>query len=312
MGVAVVDGARRPKRPPLRALGALFVAPGKPASAFKASAVSILLPTQSFGAWQPLYADHRIATFPVRVSSDGKVPAIRGWQSVGLPGSSKLAQKFAGADAFGFCPGRRTGLTILDVDTPDERVLADALDRYGSTPVIVRSGSGNFQGWYRNNGEGRLIRRIDPDQPIDILGSGFVVAPPSRGVKGDYQFISGGLDDLDRLSVLRGIKIASPPLSPDLPLAKTITEGERNDTLFDHCMRSALFCDDLESLLDVARTRNAEYMPPLPDTDVVKTTKSAWGITERGQNRFGKHGAWLILDHVDRLVSDPNVLALIV
>jgi Bifunctional DNA primase/polymerase, N-terminal len=131
----------------------------------------------SFREWQPQYAAHRIATFPVRVSNDGKVPAIRGWQRVGLPGSSKLAQKFAGAEALGFCPGRRSGLTMLDIDSSDERVLAEALDRHGQTSIIVRSGSGNFQAWFRNNGEKRLIRP-EPDKPIDILGGGFVVAPP--------------------------------------------------------------------------------------------------------------------------------------
>lgn len=271
--------------------------------------MSILLPTQSFGAWQPLYADHRIATFPVRVSSDGKVPAIRGWQSVGLPGSSQLAQKFAGADAFGFCPGRRSGLTILDVDTPDERVLADALDRYGSTPVIVRSGSGNYQAWYRNSGEKRLIRP-EADQPIDILGNGFVVAPPSRGVKGWYQFIQGDLDDLERLPIMLKSKIASPPLSPDLPPIKATALG-RNNSLWRYCMQSAHSCDDFDSLLDVARTCNDEYMPPLSDDEVVKIAASAWGYTDRGENRFGTHGAWLPLDEVNRLVRDPDVLALV-
>ena len=193
--------------------------------------MSILLPTQSFRDWQPLYADHRIATFPVRVNDEGKVPAIRGWQRVGLPGSSKLAQKFAGADALGFCPGRRTGLTILDVDTPDERVLADALDRYGPTPMIVRSGSGNFQGWYSYNGETRRIRP-EPDKPIDILGSGFVVAPPSRGIKGAYQFIEGRLDDLERLPIMQNIKIASPPLSPASNPVEGVAEGSRNNSLW--------------------------------------------------------------------------------
>jgi hypothetical protein len=275
--------------------------------------VNMLQPTPSFRDWQPRYADHRIATFPVRVSSDGKVPAIRGWQSVGLPGSSKLAQKFAGADAFGFCPGRRSGLTILDIDTPDEMVLADALDRHGSTPVIVRSGSGNYQAWYRNNGEKRRIRRDDHNQPIDILGSGFVVAPPSRGIGADYQFIRGGLDDLDCLPIMRNIEIAPPPLSPDLPLVKTFAEGKRNEALFEHCMRSGHSCDDLERLLDVARTRNAEYLPPLPETEVLKIAKSAWGYTERGENRIGQTGVWFPASEANSLIAaDQDAFILLI
>ena len=157
-----------------------------------------------FRDWQPRYAAHGIATFPVRVGDDGKVPAIRGWQRVGLPGSATLAQRFADADAFGFCAGQRSGLTILDVDTNDERTLVDALDHHGHTQIIVRSGSGNYQAWYRWNGEKRQIRPKS-EKPIDILGGGFVVAPPSRGINSNYQFIQGSLDNLDRLPVLRGI-----------------------------------------------------------------------------------------------------------
>jgi hypothetical protein len=272
--------------------------------------VSVLLPTQSFRDWQPHYAAHGIATFPVQIAPGEKKPMVSNYGRFGLPASTRIARKFPDATAIGFMVGRRTGLTILDVDTSDERVLADALDRHGPTPVIVRSGSRNFQAWYCNNSETRLIRP-EPDKPVDILGGGFVVAPPSRGVKGDYQFIQGGLDDLDRLPILRGIEIASPPLSPDLPLVKTIAEGGRNDALFNHCMRSARRCDDLESLLDVARTHNQEFLPPLPEAEVMKTAISAWGYTERGENRFGSHGAWLPLDEVNRLVSDPDVLALV-
>jgi hypothetical protein len=273
--------------------------------------VSALLPTQSFRDWQPLYADHRIATFRVRVSKDGKVPAIRRWQRVGLSGSRELAQKFAEAEALGFCPGRLSGLTILDVDTPDDRVLADALDRYGQTPIIVRSGSGNHQGWYRYNGEGRLIRRIEPDQPIDILGGGFVVAPPSRGAKGAYQFIQGGLDDLDRLPILRGIEIVSPPLSPISNPIEAITEGRRNVSLWRYCMRSAHFCDDFGSLLDDARTYSEALLTPLSDEEVVKTARSAWEITQAGKNQFGQTGAWLPQSTVNALISDPALFALI-
>jgi hypothetical protein len=192
----------------------------------------------AFRDWQPQYASYGIATFPVRISDDGKVPAIRGWQRVGLPGSANLGHQFADADAFGFCPGRRTRLTILDVDSNDERTLAGALDRHGPTPIIVRSGSGNHQAWYRWHGENRRIRP-DPDKPIDILGSGFVVAPPSHGVKSNYQFIKGGLDDLDHLPYLR-----EPPshINGDSHLAtayERIGEGARNRNLWEHCMRAA-------------------------------------------------------------------------
>ena len=101
--------------------------------------------------------------------------------------------------------GKHSRLTVLDVDRPRRaRVLAAALDQHGRTPIVVRTGSGNRQAWYRHNGEERLIRP-EPDKPIDILGGGFVVGPPSHGTKSNYQFIEGGLDDLDRLAILNGL-----------------------------------------------------------------------------------------------------------
>ena len=51
-----------------------------------------------FSRWQPPYAQHGIATFPV---DQTKKPRIRGWQKVGLKGSTELANKFGDADALG-------------------------------------------------------------------------------------------------------------------------------------------------------------------------------------------------------------------
>jgi hypothetical protein len=102
--------------------------------------------------------------------------------------------------------GKRSKITVLDIDDKGERTLAAALDRHGSTPILVRSGSGNHQAWYRHNGEHRLIRPWR-GLPIDLLGAGFVVAPPSISTKGQYEFIQGSLDDLERLPVLRDLDL---------------------------------------------------------------------------------------------------------
>jgi hypothetical protein len=267
----------------------------------------------SYRVWQPQYAARRIATFPVRVSDGVKKPAIRGWQHIGLPASAKLAERFAAVDAFGFCPGRRSGLTILDVDTNDERVLAYALVRHGPTPIVVRSGSGNHQAWYRHNGEQRLIRP-EPDTPIDILGSGFVVAPPSRGIKWHYQFIRGGLDDLDDLPHLRGLSanVNGQTRTAAPPDTERIREGVRNTDLWNHCMKTARHCDDLDALLDVARTRNAAFSPPLSDDEIVKVATSAWGYTVRGENGFGRPGVFFDANVADRFIrTDQDAFILL-
>jgi hypothetical protein len=58
-------------------------------------------------------------------------------------------------------------------------------------------------------------------------------------------------------------------------------------------MRAAHYCDDLETLLDLARTRSHEMLRPIEDDRrIVSRAKSTWGNTERGENRFGRTGAW--------------------
>lgn len=107
-----------------------------------------------FTQWQPVYAEHNIPTFPCKPD---KRPAVTNYRRFGLPASSQIALH-SEADALGFMCGTRSRITMLDVDTTDERILADALDRHGRTPIIARTASGKFHAPYRHNGERRWIR----------------------------------------------------------------------------------------------------------------------------------------------------------
>lgn len=276
----------------------------------------------AFAEWQPRYAEHGVSTFPVTAD---KTPAIKGYLKVGRKGSEQLALKFPGHEAFGVaCKANR--LTVLDVDTPDERVLADALGRHGDSPFIVQSGSGNFQAWYRHNGEPRRVRP-DPSRPIDILGNGFVVAPPSLARKGRYEIIRGSLDDLASLPKMRGVA------APDTAIAVCSTIREeatvqfeqsgktvgadgrgRNNALWRHCMKAARSCRRIEDLMDIAMKENATgAYAPLPAEEVLKIVASAWGYEVEGKNRFG-YGPRIILDADDvhaLAASDPKAFALL-
>lgn len=248
-----------------------------------------------FPKWQAAYAEHGIATYPI----NAKAPAIRAPQKIGIAGSTKLAMRFPNAEAFGFDCGPRNRITVVDVDRADERVLADALAVYGHTPFISRTPSGGFHAWYRHNGENRQIK---PVPNVDILGRGNVVAPPSRLAKGSYQIIQGTLDDLDRLPPMRQSTTAP---------GGTISKGKRNNALWRHCMRHAHHCDDLDALLDVARTFNEDCLPPLEEAEVMKAAQSAWGYTERGQNRFGQHGAYFPIEEVMTMIDDQDAFMLL-
>ena len=247
----------------------------------------------AFAEWQPKYAVHGVATFPVR----DKRPTVKGYLSLGIKASRQLAMTYGDATAFGFAL-RPANLAVLDVDTSDERVLVDALDRHGATPIVVRSGGGNFQAWYRRNGEGRRIRPY-PDLPVDVLGNGYVVAPASLGAKGPYQIIEGSLEDLAKLPTMK-----NAPIRSETTVA-AVREGCRDDTLWRRCMQDARHCDDFDAMLDVAHTNNASFLPPLPDEQVMKVAKSAWKYTEKGRNWFGV-GKRIISTHdeVDGLLRE--------
>src|SRR6516225_6229741 len=261
----------------------------------------------SFDEWQADYAAHGVATFRVDAN---KRPMVSRYRRFRLPASAKIASKFAAAPAIGFMCGRRSGVTVLDWDSTDERGFADALNRHGETPIIVRSGSGHLQGWYRHAGERRLIRPRR-DDPIDILGAGFVVAPPSRITKGSYQFIQGSLDDLASLPTLND----APSIAPaDMPLDwGQLRDGDgRNDALFRLLGRAVRGCDDFEQLLDYAKTKNEQLGEPMEDARVVSTAKSVWKMQCEGRNWFGRPGVHFFSDDALPLIdSDPDLLRLL-
>jgi Bifunctional DNA primase/polymerase, N-terminal/Primase C terminal 1 (PriCT-1) len=276
-----------------------------------------------FGTWQPAYAERGLPTFPVKIDGADKKPAIRGWQNFGLRGSQQLAEKLASTSALGIALNRRR--MIVDIDINSESVLADVLNRYGPTPLIARTASkGGYHAYYGENANAwrhyknsRRVIRPEANKPIDYLGSGFAVVPPSVTASGRYEFIKGTLDDLGRLPPFQGVV---PPSKDESYLKQpTYSEEEckapvgqaRNNKLWRDCMRRARSCSKFDELLAFARDINAYYCPPMNDGEVMKVAKSAWSYTERGENRFGQHGAWLLLEDVTELLPDPDTLALL-
>ena len=236
-----------------------------------------------FSRWQPPYAQHGIATFPV---DQTKKPRIRGWQKVGLKGSTELANKFGDADALGYVTGRRSNVTVLDIDTTDEKVAADAIRQHGQPAIITRTASRKFHHLYRYNGERRRIRPW-PELPIDVLGdNGYALAAPSQTATGSYEIIHGHLDDLDRLTPMHS--------APERPaIAGLVPRGKRNDALFDRCRHAAPHCDSFDALLDCAMTFRDHCMDPmdtLTDAEVVKTANSVWKMQIENRNWIGQGG----------------------
>src|SRR5262249_42242673 len=96
----------------------------------------------NFREWQVDYAAHNIPTFPVEFIRVGdqvrKKPLVRSYGRFGLASSTNIAGRFADASGIGFVCGRRSGVTVLDVDTRDERILADAVMRAVRAVAVIR------------------------------------------------------------------------------------------------------------------------------------------------------------------------------
>ena len=266
-----------------------------------------------FGNAQPIYAAHGIATFPVKFDAEGnKVPAITNYQRVGLPGSGQLAEKFTSATMLGFMTSERNGITVLDVDSTDDRVFADALNRHGDTPVKVQTASGKFHGFYKFNGERRQIRKFG-ELPIDILGAGgFVVAPPSLITgKGNYEFIEGGLDDLNRLPTMRNL----PPhiyQAPSKSEKSRVPPGCRNTALYQFCLYTAKSVANLDALIAEARNFYASTCEgPMDEAEIIKVSNWAWNKTLKDENWVGT-GQRIVMgfDEFDTLGNRATLLLL--
>jgi hypothetical protein len=285
--------------------------------------------TGVFAKWQPEYAARGIATVPVDPKT--KVSRMR-WQKVGLPASTKMAQqpRYGSYNGIGFACGQYNGITVLDVDTTDERLLQEALMRHGDTPIIERTASGKFHAFYRHNDEPRSCRQANglsryqklwgADVPIDLLGAGLCVATPTFNSRGAYEFIRGCLDDVSRLPTMRGLEGLLPSVLPDdvplvVPLPPKWTQmrdGDgRNNALWERCLRTGHGAT-FERMLEIAQTANQQFKEPIMNqTEVMAIAKSAWKIDDMGLNFFARPRVMLAHDLVDALaVVDPDAFAL--
>lgn len=227
------------------------------------------------------YAAAGIVPLPI----DGKRPLVKHPDRFRRRAALSIVPKFPNA-ALGFWCGHFNGLTVVDIDSPQDSELSYALDTFGPSPIIVRTASGKHHAWYRHAGERRRIRP-DKSHPIDILGEGGIaVAPPSaRPDGGRYQFIRGGLSDLANLPKIRSgalQKLEPAPAERSTPSDDAAPIGRRNDTLFRLALGLAHDAETQAELLEQARRANAEISdPPLPDAEVQRAVGSAWSYKIR-------------------------------
>jgi Bifunctional DNA primase/polymerase, N-terminal len=274
--------------------------------------------TGIFTQFQPRYAEHWIATFPI---NPGKVAMMKYWGFVGLRASAELAKKFNGADAFAYRCGKRSNVTVLDVDSTDERVTEDAIRRHGQPTIVVRTASGKFHLLYRYNGERRRIRPWGKELPIDLLGEGkkqggYAIGAPSKVATGQYEIVHGCLDDLDRLVPMVGIGPSDPAIAcpSSSPLRGMREHDGRNHALFMAMAPIARKVHQAsgsrDQLLAIASEHNVQCAEPMEDSEVNTIVSNLWNMTLEGRNVVGLPEAFcLTLDHLD--IEDPYAFKLL-
>ena len=265
-----------------------------------------------FSKWQAEYAVRGLPTFPIDPIADGgktKRPNIKHYDKIGLKGSQQLALKFRDTNGLACMAGARNGLTLVDIDARGaeaDRLMADVQCLYGRSRFITRTGRGGLHAYYRYNGEARKIRP-NPSTPIDILGGGVVVLPPSLGAEQPYEIIEGHLDDLTALTRIKHAPTPTPkaPISTE-PL-HLVQEGERDKNFWPYVAQVAHQARSIDDLVKIATELNSMLRQPLTQTEIAAKTKYWWEKTLSGKNRFGT-GGFVITDHavIDGLYQADN------
>jgi hypothetical protein len=243
--------------------------------------------------------------------TDGKTPNTYKWRPwKNRPGQgflNKMIAKHSTAN-IGILTGPLSNVTVVDVDDAD--VVDVTKERFGDTPLITSTPSGGVHLWYRFNGERcRNLRSEGLDIDIKAIG-GFIVVPPSMrpstGLK--YHFERGSFADI---SALKPINANSLNRGPENVVGiRSIATGRRNDIIFRRLLREVKYTDDIDALMDVARTINEENTEtPLPVAELSKIADSAWQYELTGQNWVGQGAKITLLSsEIDLLTPYPNAL----
>lgn len=268
----------------------------------------------SFGDWAEKAHDSGFSPVPLQ----GKKPMLRNWNSrpLGLRAIRNLIARDPTVASANL--GLRTGkLVAIDIDVDDPvmsaRVAATAAGVLGLTQFIRIGRTPRRMLFYRTE-EATPSRKIGK---VEILGTGKVAVV--LGVHPDtsrpYEWPDECLLDFTFSDVplvsradlawfarwLEAMQQERPPHKTNDALDSavraaiaglgrrlgrrrgSVTEGERNETLFRDLKNRASKSRSQQALLDEARRINEDFQPPLPDREVVTVTASVWKYRQEGR-----------------------------
>jgi hypothetical protein len=253
---------------------------------------------------------HGLAVLPIAPpvndgrADDGKKPLIKGFNAWRGPPSVRtvelFAQKYPDAN-IAVLPGA-SNLFIADVDSAEQ--AAEVEELFGRTPLHVRTSRGLH--FYYRNARGcddlpASMRAIGLD--VDLkAGNSVVLAPPSRHHTGAIYRHEGSdwhaLKHIPEPDLARVRALLARKQTASLR-GERFTEGQRGLGLNRLLCKHAAFTETFDELLDVARTINEDFLPPLDDAEVVKRTRAVWNDVQSG-----KLERWVGCKAVARITKD--------
>ncbi len=265
-----------------------------------------------------VFGEHGIAVIPTLPDRPSK-PMVKLPEAFGVRGAKALVlnSRYRDANAAVVC-GSRSGLTVVDIDSTDKAIVAEVLDRFGDTPLKAQSASGNWHLYYRHAGERRRIRALGKRLPVDVLGAGLAVVPPSHRAPtktkrgGGYRFMDGTLEDLQRLRPMRHPVISNRPAATDLAPGQMRDGDGRNSALFDKARWIARQFEDEGRFLKRLFAENQCFGEPLAPTEVTKIAASVWGMKRDGRLLGdGDRVGFMSLEETKALSANPSALVLL-
>ena len=172
---------------------------------------------------------------------------------------------------------------------------------------------------------------MGPELPIDILGGGFTIVPPSHNLifGRQYELIQGKLDDIDQLPVMRNLEArlyraakevsrerTKKANSPANPLKGMREHDGRNSTLYRAIGRCArqIYAEhgNRDRVFEVAMDLNKESAEPMSTEEVNGVVGNIWLSTTEGRNNIDRRGAFMEDFEIDAMIeNDQDVLVLV-
>ena len=272
----------------------------------------------------PILAALGVPTIPTRAEAP-HVPRVKHPESLRVGTMEKLLSRpgLATANAALLC-GPVSGVTVLDIDSPDPTQHEAAIEAFGDSPLKVGTPSGGLHLYYRHNGESRMIRPYGATCPLDILGNGLAILAPSHRParpdkkEGDYRLIEGTLQDLQRLPPMKDATARLGPVqAANIADVQAKYEGGtqpggtgRNVDLFHALIQAAHHVPTFDALLIEARAINASFAPPLPDSEAMTIARKVWQYRESGNLWGGEARAAMSATELKDIGGNSDALCL--